>query len=530
MARREPVAQENVTLPGTVPERDLYLLNREPQSGLELKRMIPFEPKESDDEADKKKLPTNYEIWFEFVNNTSLHGIRYIFWRRPLWARVGWLLVLLMFSAYFSFTAYKSLEKYFNHPINTVITQKYVNAMDFPAVSICPLNSVSKKKMYALDGDINFTKYGLNNSVCAATESARKGLPCGAAMLCCCLSFFIYDGGNLVPNCTASLAQSLIAAQQNSGEFFDSVKFYEKYGQSVDEMLWPEVCIFNGEVNEPCGSGDFTPTVTDWGLCHTFNAGQGNIKKTQISGPAGGLNIWLDSQTDDYTLARLSEGFSVVIHQQGEFINPFDGINVSPGTQATIILHQKRIVNLQDPYETKCKNKKLKTISNYTITGCQFECLQEAIIENCKCRFATYSAPAIRPCAKYDAPCIQYLTSQLDVTKCDCPNPCNEMRYTTEVYYSKFPDAGTANLLQPNGDESTLKYLRENTVFLQIGYKSLSYELHEQKVAFGIEALFGEIGGNMGLFLGGSLMTIFEFADLLVAIFYVRAFHREYPT
>lgn len=40
----------------------------------------------------------------------------------------------------------------------------------------------------------------------------------------------------------------------------------------------------------------------------------------------------------------------------------------------------------------------------------------------------------------------------------------------------------------------------------------------------------GEIGGNMGLFLGGSLMTIFEFADLLVAIYYVRAFRREYPT
>lgn len=52
------------------------------------------------------------------------------------------------------------------------------------------------------------------------------------------------------------------------------------------------------------------------------------------------------------------------------------------------------------------------------------------------------------------------LPGELDVTKCDCPNPCKEVRYTTEVYYSKFPDARTANLLQPNGDGSTLKYLR----------------------------------------------------------------------
>ena len=40
----------------------------------------------------------------------------------------------------------------------------------------------------------------------------------------------------------------------------------------------------------------------------------------------------------------------------------------------------------------------------------------------------------------------------------------------------------------------------------------------------------GEIGGNMGLFLGCSLMTIFEFADLLVALVFVRSLHKEYQT
>lgn len=32
---------------------------------------------------------------------------------------------------------------------------------------------------------------------------------------------------------------------------------------------------------------------------------------------------------------------------------------------------------------------------------------------------------------------------------------------------------------------------RKNFVFIQIGYKTLSYELQEQHVAFGVEALFG---------------------------------------
>ena len=303
---------------------------------------------DADDEATKNAaLPTTYEMWFSFVGNTSLHGIRYVFWRRPLWARIGWLLILLAFTAYFLFTAYMSLGKYFKRPINTVTTQKYVNSLEFPAVSICPQNLVSRKKMYALDGDANSVKYGLNDSVCSATESVRDGKPCGAAMVCCCLAFFLFDGGKIVPNCTTPYLLSLIAAQHESGIFFDAVNFYKKYGQGIEEMLADDdLCIFGARIDQPCGKSDFSTTVTDWGMCYTFNAGlggPGSIKKVGLSGPGGGLNIMLDTQINDLTIARLSEGYSVVIHRQGDFFLPWDGINVSPGTQATITLHQQQV-------------------------------------------------------------------------------------------------------------------------------------------------------------------------------------------
>ena len=45
-------------------------------------------------------------------------------------------------------------------------------------------------------------------------------------------------------------------------------------------------------------------------------------------------------------------------------------------------------------------------------------------------------------------------------------------------------------MLIVNGDLWPL-LTRKNFVFLQIGYKTLSYELQEQTVGFGIEALFG---------------------------------------
>ena len=339
---------EDFSLPGTMPAEGLYLPPVR-QSDIELDSIKPMKPKRNNnanDEATNATLPSNYETWNSFVSNTSLHGIRYVFWKRPLWARIGWLLILLVFTAYFLFTAYLSIKKYYARPINTVITQKYVNSLEFPAVSICPQNLVSKKKMYALDGDANFIKYGLNDSVCSATESVRGGKPCGAAMVCCCLPFFLFDGGKIVPNCTTQYRRNLLAAQHNSGVFFDTVRFYEKYSQGIEDLLESGVCIFDTNIDKPCGVSDFSPTVTDWGACFTFNAGLGgpdSIKKARLTGSRGGLNILLNSQKDDNTVGRLSEGLSVIIHRQGEYVIPWEGISVGPGVQATITLHQQRV-------------------------------------------------------------------------------------------------------------------------------------------------------------------------------------------
>lgn len=477
---------------------------------------------------ENNNLPSAYAIWTSFVDATSLHGIRYVFWRRPLWARIGWLIILLAFTGYYLFTAYKSITNFASFPINTVITQKYVDKLDFPAVTICPLNLISKNKMSTLDNDPNFIKFGLNDSFCSATAQVRGGKPCGAAMMCCCVTFLLFDGAKTVPDCTSQYAGSLSAALESSGNYFDTVRYYNKYGQGIDDMLAPNVCLFDTDFVNQCGVSDFTTTVTDWGKCFTFNADPDNVKTTQLNGPGGGLNILLDAQVADQTIGRLSEGFTVVIHRQGEFFVPWDGINVSPGNQAVITLHQQRIVNLEKPFETMCQNKKLKTWPTYTTTGCLFECVMEAIIKICKCRSAEYAASTLRTCAKKDSPCVLQVTATAERTQCDCPVPCHETRYTTEVYYSQFPDAGSAAVINADHPSYTFQYMRNNLVFLQIGYKSLSYELHEQKEAFGLQALLGEIGGNMGLFLGCSAMTIFEFADLLVALIFVRKFRQEY--
>ena len=61
----------------------------------------------------------------------------------------------------------------------------------------------------------------------------------------------------------------------------------------------------------------------------------------------------------------------------------------------------------------------------------------------------------------------------------------------------------------------TMLFCRNNFVQVDIFYQELSYEEIQQNVAFEFLSLLGEIGGFLGLLLGGSVLTIFELIDFI---------------
>ena len=79
-------------------------------------------------------------------------------------------------------------------------------------------------------------------------------------------------------------------------------------------------------------------------MCYTFNSGtDGKVKTVNSAGVSSGLTVILDAQTPEYTEGRYSEGFKVLVHGQGEYINEWEGINVGPGQHVLIALSQKRV-------------------------------------------------------------------------------------------------------------------------------------------------------------------------------------------
>jgi len=470
------------------------------------------------------------ETWQEFTDSTTLHGLKYVFKKRHFLVRSIWIILLLASLAYYVLTVYRAFSKYYSYPINTLVTTKQdLKEMDFPAVTVCSHNYFARSKLYMRDDNPLFASSGLNISLCDVTKKVRGDMACGLSLLCCCQPPHTVNMSISLPNCTTEYRKKLLMAKMQSSHQSDVEVFLERYSQDISSLVGP-LCKFG--LSTSCSAKDFEPIFTPSGMCYTFNSGNdGKVKIVNNGGVSSGLSIILDAQTPEYFQGKMSVGFKVLIHGQGEYIDEWEGINVGPGQHAVIALTQKRYKNLEKPYATRCAAKKLKTYSSYTVEGCFFECKAERIVKMCGCRTPGYKgASEFLTCTTVkEYMCVYKIHATVTKKTCGCEVPCSYTKYSAEVSYSYFPDPGTAAAFVRHGFYSDAHYQRENLVYLQVGFKTMSYELQEEQPAYDINSLFGEIGGSMGLFLGCSLLTIWEWLDFLmtqiVSARYRRATH-----
>nr|KAF6277027.1 acid sensing ion channel subunit 3 [Myotis myotis] len=101
---------------------------------------------------------------------------------------------------------------------------------------------------------------------------------------------------------------------------------------------------------------------------------------------------------------------------------------------------------------------------------------------------------------------------------CVCPNPCAITRYAKELSMVRMPSRAAARYLARKYNRSEA-YIAENVLVLDIFFEALNYETVEQKKAYEVSELLGDIGGQMGLFIGASLLTILEILDYLCEVF-----------
>ena len=377
---------------------------------------------------------------------------------------------------------------FISEPTATIISSIRHHTLTFPAVTVCNLNSFRS----GILKERNLTRL-LQLSV--ILTSLKRGERC---------------------------EDILESVPQSSSLNVNYEELIVEARHHVEDFI--QVCSFAGK---PCGNITevFEPIIINMRLCYTFNSGR--LKppvQSRVIGQRFGLQLIVNVNQSDYAMA-FDEGVQVAVHQQSEPPLADDqGIAVPTGSHALIGIKERRI---QDETKRNCTIpedlSKLNFLqgenSTYSESACFVDCMLTSMADNCECIGARsfYSPDTARysqlpNCTVKKACCI---FNELFFRECNCPVVCSSISYDTSVSYSNFPAKCFSPLVasQTGIPEESIP---KNILFISTFFDTLNVEMQTTRGVFSLGALLADIGGDVGLCLGLSAISILEFESWII--------------
>ena len=280
-------------------------------------------PEHEDKTKRRKQLINN------FNENVTLHGYRYMFQEKGL-RKIIWVIitggalalsVVLFFDLfvnYLKFKSYSVIEKNYNK-----------READFPTVTLCNLNSVSKSKISKLP--VNITAKEFVEFLQLMQRRTKQS-------------------GDVPLKMTRAMGHMKDA---NITSVKDMMSLYEidlndMLNDSVTKSFKNNPCTFE---TKKCNVNNFSTTMSwDFSTCFQFNSYESESKTSLISkmaGFRGGLQLFLNIHSNDMINAYFPfQGIAVIIHPYGtpHFLSTFTStISVSPGSLNVINVGQRRV-------------------------------------------------------------------------------------------------------------------------------------------------------------------------------------------
>jgi len=356
----------------------------------------------------------------------------------------------------------------------------------------------------------------------------------------------------------------------NSKNFSDDLR--KKLGHTLKQILFN--CKFD---SIPCYPENFTWEFhPNYGNCFSFNSDLNSTvtKESKIAGPLNGLQLQLFvnvhenlsefyySYTENgiYTFNAL--GAVILIDNSTNMIdhNYNGGIKVASGFHTDISISRSFTFNLPKPYsncdldnnkndyESRSNEDLVYLFVNhsnhnmaYTQQSCIIQCYQFNTIKRCNCSHPFYASLfEDRVCESNnpkDVSCYQqsWIIFNKDENFIEknclplCPLECNQtyfeakltnLRLTGWNYYLNLINKYLSPLFistQISRDTAINSF-----VSLNIFYDSLSYTLISERPQIDFISLLGNIGGNLGLFLGVSFFSLCELVVAFIEILCIK--------
>ncbi|XP_033750683.1 LOW QUALITY PROTEIN: acid-sensing ion channel 1-like [Pecten maximus] len=535
------------------------------------------------DPTDAMESMTIHERFDIFMNETSFTALTRIHKANSIIKRIVWFVVLVGMLAWLSVQCYWLLDKYFKYPVDVKIELISSPTMEFPSVTICNRNPLRKSmidyspfrtmqddflkvkqddRLYEKAFDMMFNSDTWNSSTTPTVPGQTQS---GASSTSPTLgdrhrynrrfqcyhrirtesnerkNFNVWDAlsdpstaenfyKKKSSNIENTLAYSGFAACIDESEL-------QEYGHQIDDLLMS--CTFQGY---PCSVKNFTYTHNSkYGNCYTFNHHKNNQSTVSSSypGPLMGLVMEFNIEQNEYVESLAPEaGVRVLIHERGSYPIPDDdGFYIAPGFVTSVGIQEVRITRLPPPHascadhgvKTDYYREKFDTI--YTKQPCLKSCYQDNVMASCNCAVPYYIIPdGASTCDVTNDSVVECLTASMcRMDLCDdmCPDPCNERKYQSYVSMASWPSDAYSESLDKKLMRSSTDFMEQdrlnsrsnNVAKMEIFFKEMIFEKIEQQRGYESQNLISDIGGQLGLWLGLSAITIGELVEFFAAIF-----------
>ncbi|XP_069137183.1 amiloride-sensitive sodium channel subunit beta-2-like [Argopecten irradians] len=523
---------------------------------------------------------TIHERFDIFMNETSFTALTRIHKANSIIKRIIWFVVLVAMLSWLGIQCYWLLDKYFKHPVDVKIELVSSTPMEFPSVTICNRNPlrrsmIDQSPFRTMQDDFLKVKRDdslydkawemMFNTGTSDWNSSTSTVPTVTEPA----SGSGTTWANIGTTENANSAAVLARMKENNFNVWDALSdhqtanaFYktkssdiintlsyagfaagieeselEQYGHQIEDLLMS--CTYGGY---PCSVKNFTYTHNSkYGNCYTFNHHKNNQTSatSMYPGPLMGLVLEFNVEQDEYVEALAPEaGLRVHVHERGSYPIPDDdGFYIAPGFLTSVGLQEIRITRLPPPH-AGCAEKGVKTDyyrekfdTIYTKQPCLKSCYQDNVMDVCKCAVPYYIIPegAITCDVSNDTvtDCLGDSMCNMAICGDKCPDPCSEKKYQSYISMAAWPSNQYSQSLDSRLMKSSVDFMEEdklrsrsnNVAKMEMFFKELVYEKIEQQKGYESQNLISDIGGQLGLWLGLSAITIGELVEFFAAIF-----------
>lgn len=337
-----------------------------------------------------------HRVFREFANGTSMHGVPRIINARSVVARIFWSIICVGAFTMFFINCGILLSRFYSYPkkVNVEIIQRPVQ---FPWVSVCNSGHLDLLTTQRLNDVINERNYTADPRLDAFTEEYE---------------FFWADSGFLFHyfyETREKLGFSIEQYKEIFFEVFSRLGLAANIGTdlaSAAGIQLEDLIITCKYMSKACNITQYMEKIFDpyYFNCFTFNPAKmvsSNANRLQgveyglslllFTGTAGQMttssgeeNLVPGMEEADISLAS-GKSARVVVH--APWTPPHftaAGYDVPPGFSVTIGVKARENVRISEPHGN-CTLDSENSTYKYTLTHCQINCVQNAIMSHCGC-------------------------------------------------------------------------------------------------------------------------------------------------